>query len=344
MANNSQVSHYDESNNDTSSVDSLNDVPMNSVPPIDPPNDVQSFDPMNDNNPNFSTSWTDLVDCPNSGGESGLGLAGGRNFNNFQFSRSIRSYHSTPPVSGTMAEKEEEEDDYMGDLSQFLPPDASSLPSKTAPNKPVVSNKKRKVLKWQERKKLKRERKQIEEDQKTLVNLESAIPESNIGFKMLKQMGYTPGSALGKEGSGRSEPVGLEIRRGRAGIGKEDDKVEKMRREMEKADRDTRTQEELMETFGSHLKERWKEKRTVTNFHKAEAVLALLENREVVEEKKEDDGEKDEEEEEPITEEDLLNTLMKLRDEYHYCLFCGCQYESTEALLSNCPGITEEDH
>ncbi|KAJ8564479.1 hypothetical protein K7X08_000939 [Anisodus acutangulus] len=243
-----------------------------------------------------------------------------------------------------MAEKEEEEDDYMGDLSQFLPPDASSLPSKTAPNKPVVSNKKRKVLKWQERKKLKRERKQIEEDQKTLVNLESAIPESNIGFKMLKQMGYTPGSALGKEGSGRSEPVGLEIRRGRAGIGKEDDKVEKMRREMEKADRDTRTQEELMETFGSHLKERWKEKRTVTNFHKAEAVLALLENREVVEEKKEDDGEKDEEEEEPITEEDLLNTLMKLRDEYHYCLFCGCQYESTESLLSNCPGITEEDH
>uniref|UniRef100_M1CXY7 Nucleic acid binding protein n=1 Tax=Solanum tuberosum TaxID=4113 RepID=M1CXY7_SOLTU len=41
---------------------------------------------------------------------------------------------------------------------------------------------------------------------------------------------------------------------------------------------------------------------------------------------------------------DLLNTLMRLRDEYHYCLFCGCQYESTEALQSNCPGITEDDH
>ncbi|XP_059292377.1 uncharacterized protein LOC132045817 [Lycium ferocissimum] len=223
-----------------------------------------------------------------------------------------------------------EEEDYMADLSHFLPLEASSLPTKpsakTVSNKPVVSDKKRKMLNWQERKKLKREQKQIEEDQKTLVNLESAIPESNIGFKMLKQMDYTPGSALGKEGSGRSEPVGLEIRRGRAGIGKEDDKVEKMRREMEKADRDRRTQEELMETFGSHLKERWKEKRIVSNFHKAEAVLAQLENREVVEEKKEEeDGEKDEEEEEPITEEDLLNTLMKLRDEYHYCLFCGCQ-------------------
>lgn len=247
---------------------------------------------------------------------------------------------------------ENEEDDYMGDLSHFLPPQASSLPPKpssktAASNKPIVPNKKRKVLNWQERKNLKREQKQIEEDQKTLVNLESAIPESNIGFKMLKQMGYTPGSALGKEGSGRSEPVVLEIRRGRAGIGKEDDKVEKMRREMEKANRDRRREEELMETFGSHLKERWKGKRIISNFHKAEAVLAQLENREVVKEKKEEvDVEKDEEEEEeePITEEDLLNTLTKLRDEYHYCLFCGCQYESTEALLANCSGITEEDH
>lgn len=180
-----------------------------------------------------------------------------------------------------------------------------------ASNKPVVPNKKRKVLNWQERKKLKREQKQIEEDQKTLVNLESAIPESNIGFKMLKQMGYTPGSALGKEGSGRSEPVGLEIRRGRAGIGKEDDNVEKMRREMEKANRDRKREEELMETFGSHLKERWKEKRIVSNFHKAEAVLTQLENREVVTEKKEEeDVEKDEEEEEPITEEVLYHFYM----------------------------------
>lgn len=116
---------------------------------------------------------------------------------------------------------------------------------------------------------------------------------------------------------------------------------------MEKANRDRRREEELMETFGSHLKERWKDKRIVRNFHKADAVLAQLENREVVTEKKEEEDvgkDEEEEEEEPITEEDLLNTLMKLRDEYHYCLFCGCQYESTEALQSNCPGITEDDH
>ncbi|GAA0143441.1 hypothetical protein LIER_35745 [Lithospermum erythrorhizon] len=252
----------------------------------------------------------------------------------------------------------EEDEDYMGDISQFIPPDQASNSSKLSTNKKVLSSKasdpkfpdkKRKILNWQEERKNKREQKLIEEDQKTLENLESAIPQSNIGFKLLKQMGYTPGSALGKEGSGRAEPVGIEIRRGRAGIGKEDPKVEKMRREKELAEQMMRTEKELMEDFGCRLKERWKGKRIFVNFRKAEAALAQLENREIVEMEKneEDDEEKkeeEEEEEEQITEEDLQTILMKLRYEHFYCLFCGCQYESEETLLSNCPGINEDDH
>ncbi|KAL3533897.1 hypothetical protein ACH5RR_007418 [Cinchona calisaya] len=252
-----------------------------------------------------------------------------------------------------MAE-ERQEDDYMGDLSQFLPPEASSLPlkssSKTVSSSTTVvsgsSKKKAKTLNWQERKKIKREQKQIEEDKQTLANIETAIPQSNIGFKMLKQMGYTPGSALGKEGSGRAEPVKLEIRRSRAGIGKEDPKLEKKRKEKEKFERERINQEELLVDFGYRQKERWKGRRIVVNFRKAEAALAQLENREVeeVEKKEDENGEKEEEEEEEITEEDLLLILMKLRDEHHYCLFCGFQYESKETLLSCCPGIDEDDH
>ncbi|GJT09820.1 G patch domain-containing protein 11 [Tanacetum coccineum] len=41
---------------------------------------------------------------------------------------------------------------------------------------------------------------------------------------------------------------------------------------------------------------------------------------------------------------DLHEMLMKLRDDFWYCLFCGCQYESMEALLANCPGINGDDH
>lgn len=253
-----------------------------------------------------------------------------------------------------MAEQQEEED-YMGDLSQFLPPpEASHLPLKSSSkavsnDRAVVSsslNKKSKKLNWQERKRLKREQKQIEEDQQTIANIEKAIPQSNIGFKMLMQMGYTPGSALGKDCSGQAEPVRLEIRRGRAGIGKEDPKVEKMRREIEKVERERIKEEDLRVDFGYRQKERWKGRRIIVNFRKAEAALAQLENREVEEvEKKEDEGEeKEEEEEEEITEEDLLAILMKLRDEHYYCLFCGCQYESKETLLSCCPGVDEDDH
>nr|GLL47469.1 G patch domain-containing protein 11 isoform X2 [Ipomoea trifida] len=245
-----------------------------------------------------------------------------------------------------MAEGEDE--DYMGDLSQFLPPEASVPSKKVSNSKPVVSNStnKRKPLSWQEQRKLKRQQKQVEEDQQTLSNLESAIPQSNIGFKMLKQMGYTPGSTLGKDGSGRAEPVALEIRRGRAGLGKENSRLEKARKELEKLESEKMKEKELLVEFEHRQKERWKGRRIFVNFHKAEAVLAQLENREVVEEDKEEEqGEKEEEEEEEIiTEEDLLKILMKLRDEYHYCLFCGCRYESLEALVDNCPGIMEEDH
>ncbi|KAK6124627.1 hypothetical protein DH2020_016729 [Rehmannia glutinosa] len=244
-----------------------------------------------------------------------------------------------------------EEDDYMGDLSQFLPPEVSQSSSKkdssSNPIASISSSKKPKAPNWQEQRKLKRERKQIEEDIKTLENLGSAIPQSNIGFKLLKQMGYTPGSALGKEGSGRAEPVVVEIRRGRAGIGKEDPKVEKARIEKQNEEMKKRKVEELMEDFGSRQKERWKEKRIVVNFRKADAVLAQLEDRDVVEveKKEEEDEEKEEEEEEEIiTEEDLLNILLKLRNEFHYCLFCGCQYETMDELESNCPGINEDDH
>ena len=93
------------------------------------------------------------------------------------------------------------------------------------------SKKKPREVNWQEQRKIERERKQREEDEKTLANIEAPIPQSNIGFKLLKQMGYTPGTALGKEGSGRAEPVKVDIRRSRAGIGREDPSKEKRKRE-----------------------------------------------------------------------------------------------------------------
>ncbi|XP_058727457.1 uncharacterized protein LOC131598907 [Vicia villosa] len=257
-----------------------------------------------------------------------------------------------------MAEPEanNQDDDYMGDLSRFLPSDSIQPPipntcSKKISDKkgPSINSSKSqlKALNWQERRKIERERKQIQEDEQTLAKVEAPIPQSNIGFKLLQNMGYTPGSALGKEGSGRAEPVGIEIRRSRAGIGLEDPHKEKKKREEITIHMKRKNEEALMEEFGSRQKLRWKSKRVIVNFNKAKAALDQLENREIVEPPKNEDdaeGEDEEEEEEEITEEDLLDVLMKLRDEFNYCLFCGCKYESNSALLDNCPGINEDDH
>lgn len=117
-------------------------------------------------------------------------------------------------------------------------------------------------------------------------------------------MGYTPGSALGKEGSGRAEPVGIEIRRTRAGIGKEDPIKEKMRREEARTDKKRKREAVLMAEFGCRQKSQWQNRRVVVNFQKAKGALDQLENKETVEPKKEDEDNEEgdaEEEEEEIT-------------------------------------------
>lgn len=253
---------------------------------------------------------------------------------------------------------EEDDDDYMGDLSIFLPPPevpTSSSSKKRSGSKsqtPSISKTKiPKTLNWQEKRKLERERKQREEDEQTLAGLESAIPESNVGFKMLKNMGYNPGSTLGKDGAGRLEPVGLEIRRSREGLGAREEAKRRERIKMERArykeERKQRSEEELVEEFGFRKKNQWRGRLILGDYRKAEAALAQLENREIVEPEKNDGDEEkteDDEEEEEITVEVLNEILLKLRDEHRYCLYCGCQYESSELLQSDCPGLDRDDH
>lgn len=95
-----------------------------------------------------------------------------------------------------MAGGEEEEDDYMGDLSQFLSSDLPVSTEKLTHGKKPPQQKqtskwgsKTKRMSWQEQKQLDRARKQRAEDEKTRANLEKAIPDSNVGFKLLQRMG-----------------------------------------------------------------------------------------------------------------------------------------------------------
>ncbi|ROT69733.1 hypothetical protein C7M84_012055 [Penaeus vannamei] len=49
--------------------------------------------------------------------------------------------------------------------------------------------------------------------------LNTALDSSNKGFAMLQKMGYKPGSSLGKQGQGKLEPVAVELKADRVGLG-----------------------------------------------------------------------------------------------------------------------------
>lgn len=114
----------------------------------------------------------------------------------------------------------------------------------------------------------------------------------------------------------------------------------------EEEERERKREEDMVVELRARKSTQWRGRRVVWDYRKAEAALAQLENREV--EPPAPDGEEkengEEDEEEVITEEGLQIILDKLRDQHLYCLYCGCKYESREALANECPGPNEEDH
>lgn len=51
--------------------------------------------------------------------------------------------------------------------------------------------------------------------------LSSAIPSDNKGFAMLAKMGYKQGDAIGRSSSGIVEPISIQVKSNRAGLGRE---------------------------------------------------------------------------------------------------------------------------
>ena len=52
-------------------------------------------------------------------------------------------------------------------------------------------------------------------------SLKVPIPESNVGYKLLQKMGFTPGTGLGKDSKGRVDPVPISLKADKMGLGKD---------------------------------------------------------------------------------------------------------------------------
>ena len=131
------------------------------------------------------------------------------------------------------AESNDEEDDYL--TMSFDDPSANHSSRK---KESLVEQKKRKQreAELRGRPKSKKELAAEEAAKREAALATSTLDTSSKGYKMMAALGYKAGSTLGagRDPEARLEPIGLEMKEGRSGIGADSEKKRKFREEVER--------------------------------------------------------------------------------------------------------------
>lgn len=204
--------------------------------------------------------------------------------------------------------------------------------------------------------------------------LEAPIARDNKGFQMLAAMGYQQGQGLGKGQAGRSAPVPVQMKAGRHGLGVQENKKRRQQQieqqQEERGSKRTRMQQDMQVEHKATSAVRAANRRAEGQLLQARQVCETLDRRKGLEssemwpqqlpapgtesprgdERGNIDTDADEEVQQEASWEDwpvqakLAMVLDHLRQNYHYCIFCGCQYSDAEDMSTNCPGLQDEDH
>ncbi|XP_018394246.1 PREDICTED: G patch domain-containing protein 11 [Cyphomyrmex costatus] len=198
----------------------------------------------------------------------------------------------------------------------------------------------------------------VVEAEKREEGLSSAITSTNKGFEMLMKMGYKPGQGIGKTQSGMTEPISVEVKEDRHGLGK-------MLKKDSYKTRNTNAKLDNMNTtdFRNRIAQEKAEQLQKTDLYKSQKVCQELDAKENVEkpentwfwienkEEKEDDDTDDDIEDDEDKEVEVLSNLEKLeiltkylRKKYFYCIWCGTKFNDEDDLRDNCSGSTRNDH
>ncbi|CAG8487965.1 9679_t:CDS:2 [Paraglomus occultum] len=192
------------------------------------------------------------------------------------------------------------------------------------------------------------------------------------GLRLLRRMGYKEGMALGRSTGGRIDPVPVEIRQGRSGLGLD---TEIRERESEEAERVVKRARIDDEEYRSRIREGRLEKRAFAQLESAKRICedldmkigveqnplwwtpeadpaddqsALAESNEAGNDKGRQSDKHDDVADDSLSPEDTRTQLGiiigYLREKHHYCFYCGSMYKDADELESLCPGETEEDH
>lgn len=129
---------------------------------------------------------------------------------------------------------EDEEDDYMN--MTFEATEALNTKSESAIHR--RARQKRENIERSTNQKTKAQLR-AEEVAKREEALATHLDESNKGFRMMQKLGFKAGDALGKtEMGGRTEPIALDLKMGRGGVGADAEKKRKVREEVAQRERD----------------------------------------------------------------------------------------------------------
>lgn len=177
---------------------------------------------------------------------------------------------------------------------------------------------------------------------------------------MLMKMGYKPGKGIGKTQSGMVEPIPVEVKTDRQGLGKMLKKKESYNRK----NMDEKLNNLNTTDFRSRIAQGRAEQLQKVDLHKSQKVCLELDTKEHIEEPEElwfwppsikektddDDTDNDQSNDATAEDEDLsdfekLETLTEyLRRKHFYCIWCGMKFDNEEDLKDNCPGNTRNDH
>jgi len=259
-----------------------------------------------------------------------------------------------------------EEDDYMSD--KYLPQSSDVRPSLLFTHslkKEFVKDTKHQVANQKSRIKPKK----VLEEENRNEGLKNALTAENKGFAMLQKMGYKVGMGIGKQGTGRTEPIDVNVKGDRGGLGRDTEvkrKLEETTRQLEdRRWKMVKLMEQKQSTYRSEMSSKMAEKRLFGDLRKSQKVCEQFDNEvgvleplhkwfwlKIEEEKDEEDSDEesnseddDDDESEELEPSFMLETVTEyLRTKYKYCIWCGIKFEDEDDMRTNCPGNTADDH
>ncbi|KAF2682715.1 G-patch-domain-containing protein [Lentithecium fluviatile CBS 122367] len=168
-------------------------------------------------------------------------------------------------------------------------------------------------------------------------SLATALPETNKGFKMMAKFGFKQGDTLGKSETAQKEPIQIEIKEGRAGIGVESEKKRKYQEMWDQARREAKRAKEEEGNFFEERRQQQKERKAERDLDNAQRTAERLAEKEA--EAENNGGAK----EQHLTD---INVLWRsrARHQIEHEHDRRLKNELTNSLASRLPTLAQEDN